>query len=74
MYIDSLTLTLQDAEDLAVILRWAIDHGIGTGHHMPEDPEYRALEKRREALLAVLQRFIGQARRRAGRAKTLKRR
>lgn len=51
-----LLVTEDERADLLVVLRNALEEGIGYGHCLPGDPEYTVAEKARRVLIRKVQR------------------
>jgi hypothetical protein len=61
---DSVTFTNEEGEDLARVVRYAIEHGIGYGHVLPGSPEYEQAEQARKVLLGKIERPLLRAQKR----------
>jgi hypothetical protein len=67
VHIDSLTLTIEEAEELVLVLRYSIDEEVVADHvTSKDDPEFIEPMRRRERILENLQVLIARTRRRLG--------
>jgi len=59
--LDSITFSDDEAQDLIVVLKYAINNGIGYGHYLSTDPEYIAAERMRCAYFRRIQKLLIQS-------------